>query len=235
MNHNSKSIDDCNFSIKPITRENRGELNSLEYKMSRVQSLLLKEEVDNDEIKKELGFLCIDIKAQLRGKFQQWVKKELKVTIRSVERYMAYAKRCKEATPVSLLGYIKSDVLSSSGLSGTDLDDFIKKKHLVKNEEKTVQDMSRRELEAVLKSMKTTDNLETEEFITQKRSAISTKKEFHMRYTEFQTYLEELKFFITELRDDEETQNDCSKAIINLCRQVQDWIQKVCPHLNEFP
>ncbi|MCL2248660.1 MAG: DUF3102 domain-containing protein [Oscillospiraceae bacterium] len=97
----------------------------------------------------EIGIRLNEAKAQLEhGEWTEWLKKRVDFSERSAQRFMRLALEYKTAT-VTDLGAGKA--LALLALPPEERDEFIEETHDVGGEEKSVKDMSKRELEKAVK------------------------------------------------------------------------------------
>ena len=94
----------------------------------------------------EIGNLLIEAKAQLtrHGQWRDWLANVVSIPERTAQRYMLLAREYSNPTLVSDLGMTKS--LALLKLPAEDRDDFIKKYHEIGGKQKTIHEMSVREV-----------------------------------------------------------------------------------------
>lgn len=98
----------------------------------------------------EIGRRLIEAKAQLEhGEWLPWLKEKVEFSEATAQRFMRIAKEYRNPSPVTDLGASKALVLLA--LPASEREGFVAEKHVVNGEEKTVAEMSKRELEKVIR------------------------------------------------------------------------------------
>ena len=98
----------------------------------------------------EIGRRLIEAKAQLsHGEWLPWLKEKVDFSEASAQRFIRLAKEYSNPSPVTDLGASKALILL--GLPASEREDFVSEKHMVNGTEKSVAEMSKRELEKVIK------------------------------------------------------------------------------------
>ncbi|WP_166525102.1 DUF3102 domain-containing protein [Caproicibacter fermentans] len=98
----------------------------------------------------EIGKRLIEAKQQLpHGEWLPWLRDQIQFSEVSAQRFMRIAQEFSNTSTVTDLPYTK--LLALLQVPEDDRDDFIQTTHLVKGEEKTVSEMSKRELEQAIK------------------------------------------------------------------------------------
>ncbi len=94
----------------------------------------------------EIGNLLIEAKEQLtkHGQWMKWLDIEVNISYRMAERYMQLARTYANSTSVSNLGMTKA--LALLALPESQRESFISEPHEVNGQQKTVSDMSVREI-----------------------------------------------------------------------------------------
>lgn len=106
----------------------------------------------------EIGNRLIEAKAQLKhGEWKEWLINKVDFTERTAQRFMKVAEETSKTTTLSDLPISK--VYALLDVPAEERDEFIESSHVVDGEEKTVDDMSTRELSKVIKER---DNLKNE-------------------------------------------------------------------------
>lgn len=101
----------------------------------------------------EIGKRLIEAKAQLpHGEWLPWLTEKVDFSERSAQNFMRLAEEYKNPQTVADLGASKALVLLA--LEPVEREEFIDQKHEVDGVEKTVSEMSKRELEAAVKAQK---------------------------------------------------------------------------------
>ena len=91
-----------------------------------------------------------EAKAQLdHGEWTAWLSEKVEFSEASAQRFMRLAREYSNPSPVTDLGPSKALLLLA--LPENEREDFAAQKHMVNGEEKTVSEMSKRELEKVIK------------------------------------------------------------------------------------
>ena len=105
----------------------------------------------------EIGRRLIEVKEQLpHGQWESWLAEKVEFSAITAQRFMRLAKEYSEASPVMALGATKA--LALLALPESEREEFIAEKHEVKGEEKTVQEMSKRELEEAIRQRKAAED-----------------------------------------------------------------------------
>ena len=100
----------------------------------------------------EIGARLNEAKAQLQhGEWLEFLSEKVNFSEASANRFMRIAREYKNPSTVTDLGPSKALLLLA--LTEEEREEFITEKHEVNGEEKTVADMSKRELEKVLKEL----------------------------------------------------------------------------------
>lgn len=108
------------------------------YKAQTVQSVI------------EIGKRLTEAKGMLEhGQWYEWLKSEVEFSASTAQRYMQLAERFPNPAPVRDLTYTK--LLALLAVPEEDREEFLEVPHNVGGEEKTVAEMSRRELEQVIR------------------------------------------------------------------------------------
>lgn len=98
----------------------------------------------------EIGRRLIEAKAQLsHGEWLPWLEEKVEFSDATANRFMRLAREYENPSLVTDLGASKALVLLA--LPASERDDFVAEKHDVNGTEKSVAEMSRRELEKVIK------------------------------------------------------------------------------------
>lgn len=101
----------------------------------------------------EIGKRLIEAKAQLRhGEWLPWLREKVEFSETSAQRFMQLAREYGNTTTVGDLGASKALVLLA--LPAAEREDFIRETHEVNGGEKTVAEMSKRELEEAVRQRK---------------------------------------------------------------------------------
>ena len=98
----------------------------------------------------EIGRRLNEAKAQLsHGEWLPWLEEKVEFSTVMAQRFMRLAREYENASPVTHLGTAKA--LALLALPVSERDEFITEKHVVNGVEKTVEEMSKRELEQAIK------------------------------------------------------------------------------------
>lgn len=98
----------------------------------------------------EIGRRLIEAKAQLgHGQWLKWLEEEVEFSRQTADRFMRLSREYANCSPVSNLSYTK--LLALLAVPAEERDAFIEAAHEVDGEQKTVAEMSRRELEQAIK------------------------------------------------------------------------------------
>ena len=109
-----------------------------------------KEQVERSFL--EIGSLLIEARNQLKkhqGRWLVWLAENVDIPVRKAQILMQLAKEFENASPVSHLGYSKASILLR--LREEDRHDFMKSKHDIDGTLKSVDKMSKRELEEAVR------------------------------------------------------------------------------------
>ena len=140
-----------NINEMEITKAEGAALEVRPIETITAEILYLKQRTGEDIL--EIGKRLIEAKAQLgHGDWETWLAEKVEFTDRTAQRFMKLARENENPTPVSLLGASKALLLLA--LEPVERDEFIEQKHEVDGVEKTVSEMSKRELEAAIKAKK---------------------------------------------------------------------------------
>lgn len=98
----------------------------------------------------QIGRRLIEAKAQLEhGEWISWLSEKVEFSEASAQRFMRLAREYRNPSPVTDLGPSKALLLLA--LPENEREEFATQKHEVNGEEKTVSEMSKRELEKVIR------------------------------------------------------------------------------------
>lgn len=98
----------------------------------------------------EIGRRLIEAKAALpHGEWETWLAEKVEFSDATARRFMRLAKEYGNQSTVTVLGASKALVLLA--LPASERDEFMAEKHLVNGQEKTVEEMSKRELETAIR------------------------------------------------------------------------------------
>ena len=101
----------------------------------------------------EIGKRLIEAKAQLKhGEWLPWLSEKVEFSEASAQRFMQLAREYENPALVRDLGASKALVLLA--LPASERENFAQEKHLVNGEEKSVSEMSKRELEEAIRQRK---------------------------------------------------------------------------------
>ena len=101
----------------------------------------------------EIGKRLIEAKAQLKhGEWLPWLREKVEFSESSAQRFMQLAREYGNPATVRDLGAAKA--LALLALPPLEREDFAAEKHLVNGEEKSVSEMSKRELEEAIRQKK---------------------------------------------------------------------------------
>ena len=98
----------------------------------------------------EIGRRLIEAKQKLpHGQWTNWLRDTVEFSQQTATNFMNIAMQYSNSQPVGNLSYTKLVALLQ--VPDAEREDFLAKKHVVNGEEKTVDEMSKREFEAVVK------------------------------------------------------------------------------------
>lgn len=105
----------------------------------------------------EIGRRLIEAKEQLPyGRWQQWLAEKVAFSERSAQRFMKLAKGWDDADKVSVLGASKA--LALLAFEDIEREEFMAEKHEVNGEEKTVEEMTKAELDEAIRQRKAAED-----------------------------------------------------------------------------
>ena len=103
----------------------------------------------------EMGKLLIEAKKELpHGHWLPWLSSNVEVSAVTAQRLMRLAEEFSNASPVTQLGYTKASILLK--LPKNEIGNFMEETHEINGREKSVADMSKRELEMIVRERKKT-------------------------------------------------------------------------------
>lgn len=150
----------------------------------------------------EIGKRLIEAKQQLpHGEWQSWLQDKVEFTVKTAQRFMKVAREFSKTTPVSFLGSSNpapmqdlpySKLLAILQVPEDEREEFLQASHLVNGEEKTVDEMSRRELQAAIKARDEAEKArrDAEENLAKKQREAQNYKEKSKR--EYDNYMDAL-------------------------------------------
>ena len=98
----------------------------------------------------EIGKRLIEAKQQLQhGEWLPWLRDKVEFTERSAQNFMKIAQEYSKTQPVAFLPYTK--LLALLQVPEDEREEFLQETHLVDGQEKTVSEMSKRELQEAIK------------------------------------------------------------------------------------
>lgn len=99
----------------------------------------------------EIGKLLIEAKLKFtkHGEWLEWLKNNVRMSLRMAQNYMKVAETFSNTQLVSHLGISKSLILL--GVPKEELEDFLEETHDVNGIQKSIEDMSKRELKDVIR------------------------------------------------------------------------------------
>lgn len=98
----------------------------------------------------EIGKRLIEAKAQLaHGEWLPWLEGQVEFSEGTAQRFMRLAREYENPSPVTDLGVSKALIMLA--LPTSERETFVAETHVVNGQEKTVQEMSKRELEQVIR------------------------------------------------------------------------------------
>ena len=124
----------------------------------------------------EIGRRLLEAKEQLQhGEWLPWLKEKVDFSEASAQRFMRLAKEYPNPSALTDLGASKALILLA--LEPVERDEFLEQKHEVGGVEKTVSEMSTRELEAAIKAQKKAEEkaAELEDKLQEQQKALEGK------------------------------------------------------------
>ena len=105
----------------------------------------------------EIGRRLIEAKSQLQhGEWLPWLAEKVDFSEMTAQRFMKLARECENTPALLDLGATKA--LALLALPESEREEFVAEKHEVRGEEKTVQEMSTRELDEAIRKRKEAEN-----------------------------------------------------------------------------
>ena len=164
----------------------------------------------------EIGKRLIEAKKQLKhGEWLPWLRDKVSFTERTANNFIRVAEHYSNRKPVSDLPYTK--LLALLQVPEDEREDFMQETHIVNGQEKTVPDMSKRELQQVIKEK---NKAEEEKKIAEKNAEKAQEKAHQWEAQSsknFKAYQEEHKLLLS-LQNSK--RNDLEK-ISNLEKQIK--------------
>ena len=118
----------------------------------------------------EIGRRLIEAKSQLQhGEWLPWLAEKVDFSEMTAQRFMKLARECENTPALLDLGATKA--LSLLALPESEREEFVSEKHEVRGEEKTVQEMSTRELDEAIRARKQAE----EELATAKQEKLDAE------------------------------------------------------------
>ena len=188
----------------------------------------------------EVGKLLIEAKKKLpHGQWLPWLRDNIEISAVTAQRFMRLAEEFSNASPVTHLGFTKASILIT--LQPEERDAFIEKRHEINGTVKSVEEMSKRELESVVRerkktqksipaateskkdfSVKTVDGNRSGTYVEQETDtpsddAYNIKKEIE----EARALIERILIFILEKSEDQDCDiNQYEVAMGNVCQNI---------------
>jgi len=202
-----------------------------------VEILAHKEEIDHSFL--AIGGLLIEAKKELKkkraGSWINWLHDNVDFSERTAQRLMRLADEFTNATPVSELGCTKAYILLS--LPPEEREDFIADSHEVDGEVKSVADMSKRELEEIIREKKQkskTPPLETFKEMSMPSMTMNAKNSltyaFESKLKSAHGCVDEMFKSLSELSDRPGTCEDLSSKLRELCEVTIRIIKQAKKH-----
>ena len=139
----------------------------------------------------EIGKRLIEAKQQLQhGEWLPWLRDKVEFTERSAQNFMKIAEEYSKTQPVSFLPYTK--LLALLQVPEDEREEFLQETHLVDGQEKTVSEMSKRELQEAIKQRDEAQQRERqaqEKCWKAEKEAAQARKE---KKTEYNNYMDAL-------------------------------------------
>ena len=102
----------------------------------------------------EIGRRLLEAKQCLRhGQWGEWLEKEAEFSERTAQNFMRIAREYPNPQTVAVLGNSMSKALALLTLPPDEREDFLQETHVIDGEEKSVADMSTREMERLMKEL----------------------------------------------------------------------------------
>lgn len=174
-----------------------------------------KEQIEQSFI--EMGRSLIEVKNILaHGEFLPWVRANIDIKPRTAQCYMALAEEFANASPVSLLGFSKAKIILA--LPSSSRDTFLEEPHEVNGGIKTVAEMSKRELEAVVREHKKGAKIAR---IKKVPDSIADKYE-QIEY--LREHTNNLLEYRAKYKENPDLYNDLTVELRNLCNHILELI-----------
>ncbi len=176
----------------------------------------------------EIGKRLLEAKQKLpHGEWLPWLRDKVQFSVVSAQRFMKIAEEFSNASPVTHLPYTK--LLALLQVPESDRDEFIQATHLVNGQEKTVSDMSRRELDQVIKerddALRSADELQKACDEAQKKASEALSQQ-GKNLEKYLTAMEELRTSRGRMNAMKDAQKENLEKIRKLEEQVQEFASR---------
>lgn len=174
----------------------------------------------------EIGKLLIEAKSAFgkHGDWLSWLKVNVDMSVSKAQRLMRVAEKFANTAPVPFLDYTKAYILSA--LPVCEMDKFMDNLHKIDGEMKYVKNMSKRELETVVRNQLKSRKKKSPQSQLAKKTKLSTSSGdvFTTRMESIKNTIEELVELLQEQPDDLGTHDMLVAELRDLCN---DTIQKL--------
>jgi len=168
----------------------------------------------------QIGKLLLSAKKCLKkhGEWMDWVNKNLDMSISKVEQLMRIALIFSEESKlVQNLGYSKLVIIAT--LDNNEIKNFLEQKHLIGNQEKNIIDMTRREIQDAVRSIKGQRN-KSESDKNDSFSSSKTAKNFTKHIETIKKEISTLKENINEITTQPDVFQKELDSLYELCSSI---------------
>lgn len=177
----------------------------------------------------EIGRLLLEAKNVFgkHGEWIKWLKKNVDLSITKAQRLMKVAEKFPDKAPVPFLDYSKAYILTA--LPERDIEAFMRIIYPVGGKPKFVKDMTKRELETVVrnylkskrdKASATLPSTNSESDAGKKMNPNSLDVNFSTRLESVKSYMDELVELIEKQADDLSTRDALAAELRHLCSDI---------------
>jgi len=172
----------------------------------------------------DVGMLLREAKDQLEhGKWLEWLRERVEFSEATARRYMRIAKEYPNRSTVTDLGFSKAIVLLDVPIEKRT--DYINAKHMVSGKEKTVAEMSCRELRELVRSKSSSvtvqeDESDEEEIAEPETSYNKNGFDLNAYLQHLQEHIDGMLEYIEKLDSDLEKRDDISTTLRAVCEET---------------
>ena len=172
----------------------------------------------------DVGVLLREAKEQLEhGKWLEWLRERVEFSEATARRFMRIAKEYPNRSTVTDLGFSKAIVLLN--LPVEERTDFINSKHMVNGKEKTVAEISCRELRGLVRSKSSPVTVQEDEsnekgIADPETSYNKNGFDLNAHIQHLQEHIDGMLKYIEELADDLDKRNGLSGVLQAVCEET---------------